>query len=700
MRGGTIRRQFACLAARAELRTHIAYTYITALSQAAAAVRRTHDPWTRPYMPNAQQDHLQRLEFIVAHATNMVVVTNRRRQVEWVNPAYTRVTGWSLDEIKGKNPKDYLHGPGTCKAAANTLGTLLGQGRRVTDFELLNYKKSGEPFWVSLNIQPVLDDAGRITQYVAIQSDITERKRAEIAAATLTRQLAEAQRLARLGSVEHDLITGVLRCSPEIYEMLEAPCDDGACSFDKLLACVHPEDAAAVSQLYQQTLARAQDFESEHRMLTRQGKLCWVHARSVLEKDTTGQPLVRRMVLQDITQRKQHELLQRDKELLQHTVQAQSEIMSRVSHELRTPLHAILGFSELLDKSAGAALAAEARECLGHIRGSAQHLLAMVGDILELTHVSSGAMRFATTAVDAHAAVLEVAAMLEALAAERGVQINVGPRGPVSHVLADAQRLRQVLINLLGNAIKYNRPQGRVDVRLSMADASDLALAVSDTGHGIAPEHLAQLFEPFVRVGSAAASSDGNGLGLAIARSLARGMGGDVVAASALGVGSTFVVCLPAAAPAADEAPSPATRPAAPAAAAERAERVAGKLLYIEDNELNRVLVEAYLKVRPGVTLSCSASGTEELAAARRLKPDLIVVDMQLPDMSGSEVLRRILGDSELQATPCVAFSADAIEADIQAATAAGFSAYLVKPASQRDFLGMVDRFLAQGGKR
>lgn len=520
------------------------------------------------------QAHLRRLEFIVANTTNMVVVTNSRREIEWVNPAYTRITGWKLCEVKGRNPATFLHGPQTSAEQTARLRALLNQGQAANDFELINYKKSGEPYWVSLNIQPVADPAGVVSQYVSIQTDITSRK--------------------------------------------------------------------------------------------------------------------------------QHEQAARDKELLESTLQAQTEAMSRVSHELRTPLHAILGFSDLLERTEGAVSPGRPQAYLAQIRSSVRHLLALVNGILGLTRLTSQQMQYEIGPVDAHGLVSEVAAMLEPLAAERGVQINVGPPAPASHVLADAQCLRQVLINLIGNAIKYNRVQGRVDLRFSLMDRSDLAIAVSDTGHGIDPGAIGSVFEPFARVGAVAQAVEGSGLGLAIARTLARGMNGDVVAASAVGVGSTFVVCLPAAAGGSTEAKPTAWQ--VPEPVPERGPGTtgpaAGKLLYIEDNEVNRLLVQIYLEARPAVSLTCCATGIDGLAAARRIAPDLILVDLQLPDISGLEVVNQVLGDPELRHVPCVAFSANAQVSQIESAISAGFRDYLVKPASQAEFLVMLDRFLSGGQRR
>lgn len=245
----------------------------------------------------------------------------------------------------------------------------------------------------------------------------------------------------------------------------------------------------------------------------------------------------------------------------------------------------------------------------------------------------------------------------------------------------------------MGNAIKYNRRGGSVTVRLKRAPDSTVMIAIEDTGLGIAPEHLGRLFEPFYRVGEGEVetpSQGSSGLGLAIAKSLAQGMGGDILVESTPGSGSTFVLILPSSRPAqllpvTDQrsTPEPAVR-----------HGDGGTLLYIEDNEVNCLLIEGYLRERPHIQLHCCATGTRGLEAARVLRPMLILVDMHLPDMTGHEVVSAILDDAELHRTPCVAFSADAGEQDVEAAIRSGFREYLSKPVSALEFLDMIDRLM------
>jgi CheY-like chemotaxis protein len=281
--------------------------------------------------------------------------------------------------------------------------------------------------------------------------------------------------------------------------------------------------------------------------------------------------------------------------------------------------------------------------------------------------------------------------MLQPMAAQRGIALHLHAGG-VEHVHTDRQRLHQVLTNLISNAIKYNRPAGRVDVNVGRGEDGSVDISVTDTGVGIAAPDLAQVFEPFYRVARDAPLKDSCGLGLSVARALAHAMGGDIAASSALGEGSTFVLRLRGAeVPAAFEAPpAPASR------RSEEARDGGGLLLYIEDNEVNRLIVEAYLQDQPDIQLACGEDGRSGIQLARALRPSLILIDMDLPDMTGTEVLQQVLADPLLNRTPCAAFSANALDSEVEAAIAAGFREYLVKPIGKNAFLAAVDRLMSR----
>lgn len=525
-------------------------------------------------IPTPDPERCRMLELVVRSTSSMVVVTDGERRIRWVNPAYTAVTGWTLDEVRGRNPASFLHGPDTSPEAKARLRELLRDGRRVKGLEILNYKKSGEPYWVSLNIEAVLDDRGVVAEYVAVQEDITERRRAEA--------------------------------------------------------------------------------------------------------------------------------LSREKALLEQAARAQMEALSRVSHELRTPLHAVIGFAEMIERQEAAQWSGRSQQHLRQIRQAADHLMLMVNDILELARLREGGMPFDLTAVRPAPLVRQVLAMLQPLAARAGVTLECQAADAAPRVLADRKRLVQVLLNLVANAVQYHRPGGRVWVRAEREE-DGLVLAVHDDGPGIGAPDLERLFEPFYRVPSAAgtAARPGSGLGLPIARNLVEGMGGALQARSTPGQGSCFSVHLPLAVP---EAASPGA-----VAAAETAVppvTVPGPLaspttvLYIEDDELSRDLVRAYLRARPSVALVCSASVREGIAAARSLRPPLILCDMNLPDGTGLDVLRAVQDDPALVRTTCVAFSASADASAADEAIRAGFRDFLPKPIDAETFLRAMDRLLEAASAR
>lgn len=243
----------------------------------------------------------RRLELILESIEHMVVVMNHQWEIEWVNPAYTRVTGWALEEVTGRHPRHFHHGPRTNPASIARVDDLLRQGSRVADLEMLNYKKSGEPFWVSLSIAPVVDERSRASRYVAIQSDITERKRREAEMAQRLHGFAEAQRIARFGHMEHDLASGSVHCSAEIYRILDSTREAIDASYEGLMAFAHPEDVAGVRERYEQAVNASSPYESKHRVISKAGRIKWVHLRGALEGWDNGSTALFRIVVQDIT---------------------------------------------------------------------------------------------------------------------------------------------------------------------------------------------------------------------------------------------------------------------------------------------------------------------------------------------------------------------------------------------------------------
>jgi CheY-like chemotaxis protein/anti-sigma regulatory factor (Ser/Thr protein kinase) len=389
----------------------------------------------------------------------------------------------------------------------------------------------------------------------------------------------------------------------------------------------------------------------------------------------------------DITQAREAEQARQERLLAQRESRAKSQFLARMSHELRTPLNAVIGFAQLLltDRT----LRGEPREQLQHIQAAGEHLLALVNDVLDLSSLDTGEIRLERQAIDLASLHDAAVPMVSALAQTYAVRLQ---RGALAHAeLADPTRLRQVLLNLLTNAIKYNRPGGTVQVQ-AHALGDQVALQVRDSGRGIASEQLLHVFEPFNRLGLERKGIEGTGIGLAIVKANVESMDGTVHVQSVPGEGSVFEVRLPSAAgnvaapqPAHDE-PGAALTPAR-----------SGRLLYIEDNPVNALIVRELIAQRGNLTLDEADDGASGIHSAREHRPDLVLIDMQLPDFDGLEVLRRLRADPSTAAIPCIALSANAMPEDIQRALGAGFADYWTKPLDFRVFLGALDTLF---GKR
>ena len=367
---------------------------------------------------------------------------------------------------------------------------------------------------------------------------------------------------------------------------------------------------------------------------------------------------------------------------------AKTDFLSRVSHELRTPLNAILGFGQLMELDGR--LSAGQTSNLQHMMRGGRHLLDLVDELLDLTAVETGRLPLSLEPVPLQQAVGDALNMISPLTQRGSVRVVVHPFPvPDAHVTADRQRLMQVLLNLFSNAVKFNRRDGSVDISCEIAGEGRLRLSIRDTGPGISPAGLERLFAPFERL-EASGYAEGLGLGLILARRLMTAMGGELGVDSKVGEGSTFWIVL-------QRAEAPVGTPAAPPAPGRKVDHgLHGKtVLYIEDNLANLKLIEHILRDRPGMTLLSSMQGSLGLELAFSKNPDLILLDLHLPDIGGREVLRRLRIEPATRDTPVIILTADVTPRRMERVLNEGAQACLTKPIDVRQFLGLLDRMLA-----
>jgi hypothetical protein len=357
-----------------------------------------------------------------------------------------------------------------------------------------------------------------------------------------------------------------------------------------------------------------------------------------------------------------------------------------MSHELRTPLNAVLGFAQLLEADPGPM----SRERLRHLRllrEGAQHLQALVSDVMDVASIEAGRLEVTRRPVPVAQVVESSVAMCAAAAAAAGVRLESRlPEGGAIHVSADPTRLRQVLANLVSNGIKYNHPGGHVVVTAART-GDTVRLEVEDDGLGMTDEQQRQLFTPYNRLGREGGTARGTGIGLVLVRQLVTLMNGRLEIHSEAGRGTRATIELPFS----REAPEPAAAPP-PQTTGPRGN---GLVLYIEDEPVNRLLVQETLRTCPGVELLLAESGHEGLSLARERQPGLVLLDMQLPDLDGPQVLEALRGDPATRHIPVAVLSAGAMSTDIARALAAGAVAYWTKPIDVVALRTQVQRMLA-----
>jgi PAS domain S-box-containing protein len=435
---------------------------------------------------------------------------------------------------------------------------------------------------------------------------------------------------------------------------------------------------------------RAGRYEDESWRVRKDGSLFWANVVITALFGADGVLLGYGKVTRDMTERRQFE---QDLESARHAAEAankaKDEFLSSMSHELRTPLNAILGFSQLLERDR---LEPGQLDAVRHIRKAGDHLLAMINEILDLSRIASGQLSLSPEAVSVAEILDEAASMVDPLASARGITISIdGRQVPDAHVVADRQRIKQVLLNLLANAIKYNHVDGAVTVTARPGEPGRLLIEVIDTGPGISDSMMERLFRPFDRLG-AAAEVEGAGLGLALSAGLVQAMDGSLTASSAIGQGSTFRIDLPLA-----EHPDPdvvahPTREVTPPKNADPGV-VRAHIVYIEDNLSNVHLVQRILQLRPGVELLPAMLGGLGLELAVKHRPALVLLDLHLPDIAGADVLHRLKGERETADIPVVVMSADATRSSIGRLMDAGASDYITKPIDVEVLLAVVDRW-------
>ncbi len=632
--------------------------------------------------------------------------------------------GYSPQEAIGRSAF-MLIAPDRPDEEAQLLGRI-ARGEPVAHCETVRICKDGRDVDVSLTASPLKNDAGEIIGASVIARDISDRKRAE---AALQRshdelELRVTERTAALSHTNAELESEIIErqraveAQQESYALLHAVTEGTTdCIFVKDLQGRYLMINSAGARRRRKTVAEILGKVDTDLFSPETARIIMEADRRVLAADATqtfeettvedgvtrthlvtkgphrnprGEVIGIVGIARDVTARKQQEdALRAAKEEADTANLAKSEFLSRMSHELRTPLNAILGFGQILDRED---LDPLSKESVGYILKGGRHLLDLINEVLDIARVEAGHAELSLEPIALDDIVPEACALVRPLATERNIRLGANTAGlSDKHVLADRQRLKQVLINLLSNAIKYNRESGQVEIACGQKPDGWTFIAVHDTGPGISPQDLPKLFTPFERLNASTSNVEGTGLGLALSQQLVKAMGGTLNVESVLGRGTTFTIELPQA-----TAPQEQLSDLPAGAIGDTSKEIEGSysLLCIEDNPSNLRLIEAILRGRPEITLLAAVQGSVGLDLARQHEPDLILLDLNLPDIHGSEVLARLQQSALTRDIPVVVISADATPHQVERLLGAGARDYLTKPLNVAQFLLTLDKFL------
>ena len=649
------------------------------------------------------------------------IATDEKGVIQIFNVGAERMLGYLAADVLNKITPADISDPAEVIARARSLSVELGTpispgfealvfkaSRGIEDiYELTYIRKDGSRFPAVVSVTALRDGQGVVIGYLLIGTDNTARKQIEAERTKLDRRLSDQQFYTRSlieSHIDALMMTNPLGVVTDVNKQMESLTGRVR---DELIGTPFKDyftDQVRAEAGIKRVLVekKVSDYELTTRASDGKETVVSLNAATFFDREGILQGVF--AAARDITESKRldHVLMNKNAELetakyvAEKANLAKSDFLSSMSHELRSPLNAILGFAQLMES----ALPPPTPSQKGNIEQILQagwYLLELINEILDLALIESGKLSLSLEPVSLSEVLLDCQAMIEPQAQKNRIRMSFPDFDEPCYVLADRTRLKQVFINLLSNAIKYNREGGTVSVTYSTDTAQCLHISVCDSGEGLSPEKLLQLFQPFNRLGQEAGSEEGTGIGLVVCKRLIELMDGMIGATSIVGTGSEFWIELSKAAP-----PRFDTNDLFPVAERHAQLQQGAALrtvLYVEDNEANMMLVEQLIARRPDMRLLAARDGTRGVALAHIHQPEVILMDINLPGISGIQALHILRSDPSTAHIPVIAISANAMPHDIKRGLDAGFFRYLTKPIKVSEFMEVLDAALEASDK-
>ncbi|MBT9548997.1 MAG: PAS domain S-box protein [Candidatus Sericytochromatia bacterium] len=637
------------------------------------------------------------------------IATDEKGVIQIFNVGAERMLGYTAAEVMNKITPADISDPQEvivrAKALSDELGTPIAPGfealvfkasRGIEDiYELTYFRKDGSRFPAVVSVTALRDAHDLIIGYLLIGTDNTARKQVEAEQKKLDQRLRDHQFYTR--SLFESNIDALVTSDPagiitDVNKQMEALT---GCTRDELIGAPFKKyftDPERAENAIKRVLSEKKVTNFELTACARNGKETVVsyNVTTFYDRDRNLQGVF--AAARDVTELKRFEqtLQKTNAELeiaktgAEKANLAKSEFLSSMSHELRSPLNAILGFAQLMELDHPAPKP-EQKDRIDQILNAGWHLLSLINEILDLAKIESGQVPLSMEPVSLAEMMLECQSMTDPIARKYGIEMIFPLFEPLYFVSADRTRLKQVLINLLSNAIKYNLKSGKVVASFAQISPGRMRISITDTGAGLSADELSQLFKPFQRLGQEAGGVEGTGIGLVVARQLVELMGGEIGVESKVGEGSTFWFELNEVA--APEAVLAVNSTLQANQLGNLNPKRRQNLLYVEDNPTNMKLVEMIISRYPQIQLLKATDGNMGIEMAQKNLPDVIIMDINLPGLSGLEVLKILKADPKTSYIPVVALSANAMSSDIKRGMLAGFFRYLTKPIVVIEFM-------------